>query len=186
MATCNGTAAVTRARAAVASHVAASHVAIVACCNRRMVQRRMVQRRMVPASARFDALGVAFRLTPGRRAALQRRSTRTCAASSTRTRPSPERPQVHSAHSALNATRCNTVHRNATQCITLQHDDSRNVLHAVHAVQRRARYCDHTWRRPSRSASRRNVCATTDVASRETALHRHRNGSIRAVQWGSL
>ncbi len=166
-----------------------SHVAIVARCNRRMLQRRMLQRRMlqrrmVPAGRRFGGLGVALRLTPGRRAALQRRSTRTCAASSTRTRPSPARPQVHSAHSMHNATRCNTMHHIATQCITLQHDATRRCTSCTrHTVQRRARYCDHTWRRPSRSASRRNVCATCDVASREKALHRHRNGSCYGARY---
>jgi hypothetical protein len=69
----------------------------------------------------------------------------------------------------------------------MQHNASlcNTTLHATsctrHTVQRRERYCDHMWRRPSRSASRRNVCATCDVASHEKALHRHRNGSIRSA-----
>ncbi len=123
-----------------------SHVAIVARCNRRLLQRRLMQRRlmqrrlmqrrMVPASIVFCGLGVALLLTPGCRAALQRRSTRTCAASSTRTRPSPARPQVHSAHSAHNATRCITMQHNASLCNTTLHATSctRHTVNVVRAT----------------------------------------------------
>jgi hypothetical protein len=188
MATCNGTAAVTRARAAVAvtraraavaSHVAASHVAIVARCNRRMLQRRLlqrrlIQRRMVPASIRFGGLGVALRLTPGsphRRGDLRGLARRRLHGLGRRRRGRrfTRRTAPH------DATQCITMQHNASLCNMTQHDAAPTSC-TRHTVQRRARYCDHMWRRPSRSASRRNVCATCDVASHENALHRHRNG----------